>query len=408
MTVLGGTSNYNDTYDYAEQAQESNAPVDGSRDLGDPSAAEMQEGDLYTEVFEESYYVEEEYGDGKLMEGPQAGAADAQAVGEMAGDAPEAEVVAALRKQMDELKKKIGDSEDPEAQKGEMGAQLERARASLDISPESFPSASETYLSVQESFDQLSQYAPAALEISSQLGKDIAEVEGAAKEAGLSLDKLPNPPDERVMQFLISMGIPGDQKAEQFRILKDQRTANMKATKGSLVTQSQVKDADGNLPLDKNDLNLTEAYRTLQDPEYQQMMGVVSELRSPILQGLKAMGYPATAGERADQINVGGSQLDFFDENTSGLTFSTQETTLTQNPNDLFVVPEPGDTDAHPGWDATGRVVGGIVGGSIGCALGTMSFIPGAGLLGLGVGAAVGQEIGHQLVQGAHDLLGWF
>ncbi len=211
------------------------------------------------------------------------------------------------------------------------------------------------------------------------------------------------------MQLLNSLGIPGDQKVEQFKILKEQRSQNMKALKGSLEAQSQIPDDDGKLPLDQNDLNQTEAYRTLQDPEYQQMMGAVGAMRSDVLNGLKALGYQASEGERPDQIAVNGGILDCFDENTASLTLGSEDTTLTQNPNDFFTAPEEVDTDP-PAWvDGTARFIGGVAGGLTGGILGGMTMIPGASIIGAAGGAYIGQELAHQFVQGAHDLIDdWF
>jgi hypothetical protein len=241
------------------------------------------------------------------------------------------------------------------------------------------------------------------LEIASNFQQDPEEIEALASEAGLDLDHLPNPPDDRVMRFLNSLGIPDSPKLDQFQILKDQRAQNMRALKASLEAQNQLPDQDGKKPFNQNDLDMTEAYRVLRDPEYGQMMEAVGEMRGPILEGLKKMGYQAAEGETPDQLTVNGATLDFFDEDTAGLGFSTEPSTLTQNENEFFTIPEEVDTDP-PEWVDTGaRVIGGVVGGTAGAIIGGVTMIPGASIVGAVAGAYIGEELGHSLAQGIHD-----
>lgn len=394
---IRGTAVYADAYDYADtNAQSVTYDPPESADLGDSGGLYPDE-DAYTDIFSEEV---DYYESGEALPA----ASGAEPVEDFnADELPVAGEDKALVEQFAKLAEQIKESPLPAALKDDLAAQVERAKAAWELNPGQPEVAEEAYLQIQESFEEYGRHAPAALEMAANFGKEVGDVEAAAQDAGLNLASLPKPPNESVMRFLNALGIPGDAKVDQYRILKDQRTQNMKALKQSLEAQSQIPDGDGKPPIDANDLEMSEQYRNLLDPEYQQMKGVVQEIRQPVMDGLKAMGYQATAGESADQIMVEGGTVDFFDENTAGLTLGSQATALTQNENDFFTMPEEVDTDAPVWLDATGRVVGGVLGATAGSIIGGTVMPLGGALVGAGVGAYLGEELGHQIVQGLHD-----
>ncbi len=165
---------YSNSYDYAEAPEESAPPAGDDYPTGDAA----QEGDLYTEVFDPSGYEEEAYLGGQPD--PEASEASLEEVGEMVGTEAEPNEAAALRKQMDELKSQIEKSKLPESYRQDLLGQLERGRASLELSPDSLEAASEIVMEVQGRLTELNSHSPAAIEMASKLNKDVVEVELAA------------------------------------------------------------------------------------------------------------------------------------------------------------------------------------------------------------------------------------
>jgi len=394
MGTIGASSYYSDSYDYADYPEAPAAPAGGSQDLGDPSTVDLDGDDLYTEVFDDSYYVED--GTAGTGQRPQVGSMDAEEAGALAEPTPEMEESKQLRNQIDELKKQVESSAFPSASKQELSSQLDRAISGLDISPESIEAASEIYQSVQENYARLSQFSPAAIELAAQLSKDVEVVEAAAKEAGLDLAHLPQPPNSAVMTFLNSLGIPGDQRVEEYKILREQRRQNMSALKSSLNAQYQAYSTNKELAPNAGDVQMSEAYKSFQDSEYLRMQAVVTELRAPIVAGLQAMGYNATAGAAPDQIAVGGVTLDYFNEDVGSLGLSSQLTSLTQTQAEFATETEPPEeTDwVEVGLMAGGAIIGGVTGSIVGGIVGGVVFSPVTTLVGGAAGAIGGAALG--------------
>ncbi len=260
-----------------------------------------------------------------------------------------------LQSQIDSLKGQIEKSELPKKRKDELTQQLTRAEGTLEISPDQAEAVAEQVASVQEQFQGLGLHAGPALQIATELNKDIGDVETAAQEAGLNLDSLPQPPDERVMKFLQGLGVVDDSKMDEFKTIRDQRKEGMKNLKDKLAQQdAEWKANSSNMP-NISDFNRSFQYWDKTDEEYQKMMGIAGEMRDKILTGLKALGYSAGAGEQGDQIAVGGATLDMLNEDSATLTLSSNLSTLSQNPDEFYPAPRNTEMCGHESEGGNGK-----------------------------------------------------
>ncbi len=288
----------------------------------------------------ESYYAE---GETSETQAPEGFSEDLDFGGENGGQDDSSTV----KTQIATLQAQIQDSQLPEAKKQELLNQLKRAQGTLELSPDQIDAVMEQVLEVQEAFNGLGLHSPVALQLATEFKKDVEDIEGAAQEAGINLENLPTPPDEKVMNFLKSLGVPSEDKVQEYKDIKQKRTENMAKLHDKLSQQDADWKKNTSNPPNMSDFKRSFAYWDKTDDDYKNMMGVVGEMKEDIVKALGLLGYQASSGTEADQISVDGSILDFFKENEAVLTLGTLQTTLTQNADDFYPAPRNTEMCGH-------------------------------------------------------------
>jgi len=255
-----------------------------------------------------------------------------------------------VQKSLDELKSKIQASDRiPESKKSELISKLERAKSNLDINPgeSSLQSAADIIAEVQQEFDDLMAMPKAAIDLASKLNLSPEEIKSAAENAGVNLDNLPKPPDEKVMKMLNELGIPDQSKIDEFNQIKDERKTKMQELKSKLQAQDEEWHRETENPPSQSDFSTSYKYYSRQDDLYKQMEGKEKEMQGSIVDALNALGYSASAGASPDQIKLDGSSVvDFFNEKTGTFGFSTTLTDMggIQTNEDFY--PAPRNTES--------------------------------------------------------------
>lgn len=232
-----------------------------------------------------------------------------------------------------ELKTKINASDLSSQIKSEMNAKLDRANTSLDISAteEQLSNANETMSAVNTSFEEFIAQPKIARDLSAKLNKPIEEITGAAQEAGLNLDSLPHPPNEKVIKMLNSLGIPSETKVQEWQTLKDARDRNISALKSDILAEVESwKQNTSNTP-PASKYQQSWKYWKKEDDDYRKMTSKIGEAGKEIADALNALGYSASPGQTGDKISIDGTEFDFFNEDSASFGLNTTATSLSQN-----------------------------------------------------------------------------
>ncbi len=245
------------------------------------------------------------------------------------------------------LRGQIEGSDIPQKKKDELNALLTRAASTLEISPDQIEEVSGQIDSVEEQLRGLGLHSGPALQIAAELNLDVDDVESAAETAGLNLDSLPNPPDEKVMQFLKALDVVDESKMSEFQTLRDQRKSNMSDLKTKLAEQDAGWKSNSSNPPSLSDFQRSFEYWDKTDAEYRKMEGIAREMRGNILTALKSLGYVATSTAQSDRIAAGGATLDILNEDNATLTLSQSHTTLSQSTEDFYPAPRNTEMCGH-------------------------------------------------------------
>lgn len=254
-----------------------------------------------------------------------------------------------VKKSIGELKTKINSSDLSASQKQTFLSKLDRALAALAINSgdEQISTASETFEEVNTAFQSNLNQPASVRNLADKLGKPVEEVLSAAENAGVNLDNLPHPPNNKVMNMLSELGVPEQSKVEEFSQIKSERKDKMAELKTKLASQDQEWHRETENPPSQDDFRTSFKYWSKEDDLFKQMEDRESEMRGSIVESLNALGYTASAGSKSDQIMVNGTTLDFFNEKTLTLGFSSTLTDMGQiQANDDFY-PSPKNTEAE-------------------------------------------------------------
>jgi NACalpha-BTF3-like transcription factor len=259
-----------------------------------------------------------------------------------------------LKTRINEMVEKINASELPQDMKDELKAPLERALSSLDLEPTEgqIENAEEALTNAEEEFDRLSSIPPEAIELSHQFNVSAEEIIDAAESAGLDLDNLPQPPDDKVMNFLQALGVPKESDIADFKRIKDERAADMANLKTNLANQDAGWKSNSENPPSHDDFNKSFGYFQCTDEQYTQLVSIQSTMQGDIVTALTALGYRASSGGSADQVVVNGATLDFFDEGAGTVEFSTTLTDLhnIQDNDDFYPAPKNTEASGEYKW----------------------------------------------------------
>lgn len=257
---------------------------------------------------------------------------------------------------IDELKGKINASDLSSTQKSDSISKLDRALSALDISQteEQLSQANEAIVEVNGEFEAFIAQPKCARDLASKLNKPIEDVISAAEEVGLNLEHLPdaNSSDmDKVMKFLEKLEVVDSSKFAEFGQAKETRKNNLKALKDSLVAETDKWRAESEDPPSTDAFSRSFAYWNKTDDDYKKIENITKGMRASVVEGLNALGYSAQAGEKADQVVVNGTNLDFLNEDAGTFSLSTTLNSLSQSPEDFAPAPKNTEASSNEGHD---------------------------------------------------------
>ncbi|MCE9624751.1 MAG: hypothetical protein K8R69_04740 [Deltaproteobacteria bacterium] len=252
-----------------------------------------------------------------------------------------------LKKQVEDLKSQIQGSDLSDSAKTGMNAKLERALSSLDLKGDSIDQAQQLYDEVNQDFSEQAAIPKAARDLADKIpGKTPQDVADAAKSAGVDLDHLPQPPADMgpLMKMLNQLGVPADGKIDDWKQLKTKRDTDISNANAEAKREDDNWHADSESDPSQGTWSTLNKYFTKNDDDYKKMQDVEVEMGKNLIDCLTALGYTASKGDTANQVKIGDTNLDFFNEDSTSYTLTTTHSTLTQKNENFY--PAPRNTEA--------------------------------------------------------------
>lgn len=327
MTAPLGNHYYYDQYGIEDPAAPGGSPAEDS--LPD----DYQDFDQVGFGVEPDDYLPPE-GDEGPEAGGSAGAEEALAAEE--DEATDTGADSEFAAELAQFKKQVEASENltPE-QRAEYVQKLEQWSDALDLGQGDPEAMAEEFETLQETFQETSQYSPVAVALAQAAEGDPEDVEAKAKAAGIDLKHPPSPPNQAMLEFLAEVSPAlADQLGRVQEAIRT-RSGKIEETEAACRAQNAANTAcssDG----DNTDLS---NFQLLYDLEYHQdqwsrdVASAASDANATLVGLLKSV-YPeasvsaSAAAEgagwetahqsylAADKIDFNGTTLDFLDANT--------------------------------------------------------------------------------------------